>query len=65
MINIIIIGRDIEGRWQEQAVMNMIRLIFIPYKQLWVMNDIDIGHDRHTKSNFENWCIKSGILSYN
>lgn len=56
-------GRDIEGRWQEQAVMNMIRLVFIPYKQLWVMNDIDIGHDRHTKSNFDNWCIKSGILT--
>jgi len=55
-------GRDIEGRWQEQAVMNMIRLIFIPENQLWVMNDIDIGHDRHKRQHFENWCIKSGVL---
>jgi len=55
-------GRDVEGRWQEQAVMNMIRLIFIPKDQVWIMNDIDIGHDRHKRQHFENWCIKTGIL---
>jgi hypothetical protein len=55
-------GRDIEGRWQEQAVMNMIRLLFVGEKELWVMNEVDIGHDRHKRANFENWCIKQGFM---
>eukprot|EP01038_Epipyxis_sp_PR26KG_P005286 gene5286-7347_t len=55
-------GKDVEGRWQEQAVMNMIRLVFVPKDNLWVMNDVDIGHDRHKRANFENWCVKSGVM---
>lgn len=55
-------GRDIEGRWQEQAVINMIRLIFVPEKELWIMNEVDIGHDRHKRSNFENWCVRTGVM---
>lgn len=49
-------GRDVEGRWQEQGVMNMMRLIFIPPEKLWVANEVDIGHDRHKASSFEAWC---------
>ena len=55
-------GRDVEGRWQEQLVQNMIRLVFIPREKLWVMNEVDIGHDRHKRQNFENWCVKTGII---
>ncbi|RYH05124.1 hypothetical protein EON65_45595 [archaeon] len=50
------LGRDIEGRWQEQEVMNMMRLVFIPEDKVWVMKDLDIGHDRHKRGNFEKWC---------
>jgi hypothetical protein len=87
-------GRDIEGRWQEQAVMNMIRctvtyaatllilvccyytafsvlyicgtlsaVLFVPWKQLWVPADLDLGHDRHSRGNFEKWCVASGVLA--
>jgi hypothetical protein len=56
-------GRDVEGRWQEQAVINMMRLVFIPEDNLWVMNDVDIGHDRHNPKNFDNWCVKSGFIT--
>ncbi len=56
-------GRDIEGRWQEQAVMNMMRLVFVSEKELWVMNEVDIGHDRHKRVNFENWCVKTGLIT--
>lgn len=56
------LGRDVEGRWQEQLVQNMIRLVFVPPERLWVMNEVDIGHDRHKRANFENWCIKSGVM---
>ena len=55
-------GRDVEGRWQEQLVQNMIRLVFIPPGKLWIMNEVDIGHDRHKRLNFENWCIKDGTM---
>jgi hypothetical protein len=56
-------GRDVEGRWQEQAVMNMMRLVFVPENQLWVMHEADIGHDRHNRRNFEEWCIKTGLIT--
>lgn len=56
-------GRDVEGRWQEQAVMNMMRLVFVPEPQLWVMYEVDIGHDRHNRRNFDNWCVKTGFIS--
>jgi len=49
-------GRDVEGRWLEQLVQNMIRLIFVPAHKLWVMNEVDIGHDRHKRQNFIAWC---------
>jgi hypothetical protein len=51
-------GSDVERRWQEQAVFNMMRLIFIPEPQFNIMYDVDIGHDRHKRSNFDNWCSK-------
>jgi len=56
-------GRDIEGRWQEQAVQNMMRLVFIPEERLLVMNDVDIGHDRHKRENFQAWCVKTGLIA--
>lgn len=56
-------GRDVEGRWQEQGVQNMMRLLFIPSTRLWVMEDIDIGHDRHKPASFEKWCVKSGVMT--
>jgi hypothetical protein len=55
-------GRDVEGRWQEQAVQNMIRLVFVPEEKLLVMWDVDIGHDRHKRENFQNWCVKTGLI---
>ena len=55
-------GRDIEGRWQEQAVINMMRLVFVAQKNLLVMEDVDVGHDRHNRKNFEAWCINPGII---
>jgi hypothetical protein len=55
-------GRDIEARWQEQAVINMIRLVFVVENKLLVMNDVDVGHDRHKKANFEQWCVREGIV---
>lgn len=58
------LGRDVEGRWQEQAVMNMISLIFLPEKEVWVMQEVDIGHDRHKRANFENWCVKTGLIQH-
>lgn len=54
-------GKDIEARWQEQAVMNMMRLVFIPEAQVHIMHKPDIGHDRHRKENYQNWCAKQGI----
>ncbi len=56
-------GRDVEGRWQEQAVMNMMRLVFVPEDKLWIMSEADIGHDRHDPKNFDNWCVKPGLVS--
>eukprot|EP01039_Chlorochromonas_danica_P000673 gene670-728_t len=55
-------GKDIEGRWQEQSVMNMMRLLFIPEDKLWIMQEVDIGHDRHKRGNFHAWCVKTGFL---
>jgi hypothetical protein len=52
-------GKDVEGRWQEQAVMNIMRQIFIPDSRVLVMEP-DIGHDRHRKENFVNWCERQG-----
>jgi hypothetical protein len=54
-------GRDVESRWQEQAVMNMMRLLFIPEKQLWIINDIEVEHDRHKKETYQNYCAAHGI----
>lgn len=53
-------GKDVEGRWQEQAVMNIMKSIFIPTSQVLVMHKPDIGHDRHRRDNFINWCEKQG-----
>lgn len=56
-------GRDVEGRWGDQVTQNMMRIVFIPKEKVWVMDEMDIGHDRHKKANFENWCTKPGIVS--
>lgn len=56
-------GRDIEGRWQEQSVMNMIGLVFVPEERYWVMQEVDIGHDRHKRGNFDSWCVKTGLIT--
>lgn len=56
-------GRDVEGRWQEQAVMNMMRLVFIPESQLWIMYEADIGHNRHNKRFFNEWCVQTGLIA--
>lgn len=57
-------GRDVEGRWQEQAVINMMRLLFIPSAQMIDMVDVDIGHDRRNKKNFEAWCLNQGLVTH-
>jgi hypothetical protein len=57
-------GRDIEGRWQEQAVINMMRLVFVPEPQLYLMHEVDIGHDRHNRKHFEAWCVNTGLIKY-
>lgn len=49
-------GRDIEGRWQEQAVMNMMRLLFIPLHRMWFMVEADVAHGRRRPMNFKLWC---------
>lgn len=56
-------GKDIEGRWQEQSVMNMMGLLFVPEARTWVMQEVGIGHDRHRRGNFENWCVKTGLIT--
>jgi hypothetical protein len=57
---IITLGIDIEGRWQEQGVMNMMRLVFIPEEKFKQLPGVDIGHNRRDKMNYVNWCVKSG-----
>jgi hypothetical protein len=47
---------------QEQAVMNIMRLVFIPEPNLWIMKDVDIGHDRHNRKHFVAWCVNSGVM---
>jgi len=37
----------IERRWQEQAVMNMIRLVFLKSSEILVVNDIVVKHTRN------------------
>jgi hypothetical protein len=54
-------GRDVEGRWQEQAVQNMMRLLFIPKERLWIAYEVDIGHDRHHPANFQKWCVEQNM----
>jgi hypothetical protein len=61
VMTILRVGRDIEGRWSEQMIHNFVRMIFIPNENVWIMNEVDIGHDRFQKSSFENWCVKTGI----
>jgi hypothetical protein len=39
-------GFDISYRWQEQAVMNMIRLIFIPQEEVLRISDVVYMHNR-------------------
>jgi hypothetical protein len=55
------LGRDIEGRWQEQAVMNMMRLVFIPEEKFKQLPGVDIGHNREDKMNYVNWCVRAGF----
>jgi hypothetical protein len=55
------LGRDIEGRWQEQAVMNMMRLLFIPEGRLMLLRGVDIGHNRHDHKNYYGWCVRAGF----
>jgi hypothetical protein len=57
-------GRDVEGRWQEQAVINMMIYIFVTEEERWVIKELDIGHDRHKRANFDNWCVKTGLITY-
>lgn len=57
------LGSDVEGRWQEQPIMNMIVMIFVPEERLLLSPDIDLGHERHKKQYFQEWCVKVGIDS--
>jgi hypothetical protein len=41
-------GRDIEGRWQEQAVMNMFAQLFIPKSQVYHLAREMISHKNQT-----------------
>lgn len=54
-------GKDIEARWQEQLIMNMMQYVFVPEQQLLVLDDPGINHDRHKKQNFQDWCVAKGI----
>jgi hypothetical protein len=57
LVTVLRTGRDVEGKWQEQGVINMIRLLFIPQSQVFsIQISDDIRHDRYIKSNYENWC---------
>jgi hypothetical protein len=56
------LGRDVEGRWQEQAVMNMIRLVFMPEDKLLHVRGVEIGHDRGNKNAFYGWCVRGRFV---
>lgn len=56
-------GSDVEGRWQEQAVMNMMNHVFIPTNKLIVFKDIEVLHERHHKESYDTWCVKTGIVT--
>jgi hypothetical protein len=43
-------GSDVEQRWQEQAVMNMIRLLFVPNKNWFQFEDVEFEHSQKCPS---------------
>jgi predicted lactoylglutathione lyase len=53
-------GKDIENRWQEQTVINIIRLLFVRENNILIRNFID--HNRHNPNNFIDWCVTTGII---
>ena len=46
---ILLSNNDIQKRWQEQGVMNMIRLVFLKQEEVLHLDDIDVQHGRHPK----------------
>lgn len=54
-------GRDIEGFYTEQTIMNMIKLVFVRENRYFLLNDINIIHDRHKVEslNFVQRCISN------
>ena len=48
-------GSDIEQRWQDQGVQNMIRLLFAPKDKVHVFNDIDIVHGKPSDRILRSW----------
>ena len=59
LVTVLRTGKDVEGRWQEQGVINMVRLLFLPDSSVMVVpQQEEIKHDRHIKVNYENWCKK-------
>ncbi len=56
-------GKDVEGRWQEQGVMNMMRLLFVPKSRHFKFpEELVIEHDRLEISNFNKWCKGGGYV---
>lgn len=59
---VLVTNKDITQRWQEQGVMNMIRLLFVPEPQLLKLSP-RLRHGRKTNHSavFADWCGRYGI----
>jgi hypothetical protein len=45
-----------ERRWQERLVINMIRLVYYPVEEVWIMTEVDIFHNRLDMKIFHKLC---------
>lgn len=58
---VLVSNKDITQRWQEQAVMNMVRLVFVPEKQILKLH-VHLGHGRYNHNEtYRQWCRSVGI----
>lgn len=53
---VMIMGKDIEMRWQEQGVINMMRLLFVPEARLFTLNS-GIFHEHSQRIVFSKMCL--------
>ena len=54
--DILATGKDITQRWQEQAVYNMIRLLFVPDSRVFFFKDVKIEHKLHGFKSITELC---------